>query len=107
MLNCSFMDTILKRYLFFISPIYLLFYHSALLVHVFDTHPLSPPPVPRPLPTQNFPYGLGAIILLKYQKYKTCVVSNLCDELWQNINYFIFILFYIIYYFNYLLLYIF
>ena len=65
------------------------------------------PPGPRPLPTQNFPYGLGAIILLKYQKYKTCVVSNSCDELWQNINYFIFILFYITYYFNYLLLYIF
>ena len=82
MLNCSFIDTILKRYFFFISPIYLLLYHSALLVRVFDTHPPPPPPlVLRPLPIQIFPYGLGAIILLKYQKYKTCVVSNSCDKL--------------------------
>ena len=82
MLNCSFIDTILKRYFFFISPIYLLLYHSALLVRVFDTLPPPPPPlVLRPLPIQIFPYGLGAIILLKYQKYKTCVVSNSCDKL--------------------------
>ena len=35
-LNCSFRDTKLLGILFFLLLVYVLFYHSALLIHVFD-----------------------------------------------------------------------